>query len=146
MFSEGQTHFSTSWHAKMSLTDLGCSLFNHHTTSKHALKTYQTWKVFYAKQPTPDKKSLRINENSIVPITYYSMIKSISQYSRTSSPFSVQDCPSNLLVIISCNCLQYEDAKQQNWVPHFCMFLYVLRMMLFTHIICSLCELFLSGN
>ena len=59
-FIEGPNHFSTSWHAKMSLTldepieNVLCS----NSTSKHAPKTYRTWKVLYAKQPTPDKKSL----------------------------------------------------------------------------------------
>ena len=60
-FMEGQTHFSTSWHAKMSLTlhepiyNVLCS--NLHTTSTHAPKTYQTWKVLYSKQPTRYQKS-----------------------------------------------------------------------------------------
>ena len=30
---------------------------NLHMTSKHAPKTYGTWKVLYAKQPTPAQKS-----------------------------------------------------------------------------------------
>ena len=33
------------------------SFSNLHTTFEHALKTYRTWKVWYAKQPTPDQKS-----------------------------------------------------------------------------------------
>jgi hypothetical protein len=64
-FLEGQTHFSTSWHAKMSLTlyepiswNVLCS--NLHTTSTHAPKAYQTWNVFQAKQPCPYQKSWRV--------------------------------------------------------------------------------------
>ena len=63
---EGQTHFSTSWHAKMSLTltepiqSVLCS--NLHTTSKHALETYQTWKVNYANQPVLTKSHVELEE------------------------------------------------------------------------------------
>ena len=60
-FIEGQTTYSTSWHAKMSLTLNGpiknVLLSNLHTTSNHEPKTYWTWKVLYAKQPTPDQNS-----------------------------------------------------------------------------------------
>ena len=67
-FIEGPHHFSTSWHAKMSLTlddpieNFLCS----DSTSKHAPKTYRTWKVLYAKQPTPDKKCLWSEGNPIL--------------------------------------------------------------------------------
>ena len=53
--------FMTTWHAKMCWTlnepilNVLCS--NLHSTSKHALQSYQTWKVLYFKQPTPDQKS-----------------------------------------------------------------------------------------
>ena len=33
-----------------------------HDISKHARKTYITWKVLYANQPTPNKKSIWIKE------------------------------------------------------------------------------------
>ena len=37
-------------------TNIECSLFSLHTTFEQALNTYETWKVLYAKQPTPDEK------------------------------------------------------------------------------------------
>jgi len=49
-----QNGFDPQW------TTIECSLLKIHTTSKHALVTYQTWKVFYAKRSTPDQKSLWI--------------------------------------------------------------------------------------
>ena len=60
-FIEGQTHPSTSWHAKISLTlnepikNVPCS--NLHTTSECPLKSYRIWKVAYAKQPISDQMS-----------------------------------------------------------------------------------------
>ena len=41
----------------MSNTNIEWSLSNLHTTSKHALITYSTWKVLYAKQLNPKEKS-----------------------------------------------------------------------------------------
>jgi hypothetical protein len=60
-FIEGQTHFSTPWDAKMSstLNELILNALHSHlhtTTSKHAPKTYRTWKVLYVKEPTPRPK------------------------------------------------------------------------------------------
>ena len=60
-FTKGQTQFSTSWHAKMSLNinepieNVLCS--NLHTTSNYAPKTYRTWKVLYATKQLPTRKS-----------------------------------------------------------------------------------------
>ena len=58
--------FEFEWRAKHILatlgmlksTNIGCSLFKPpHYTSKDAPKFYQTWKVLFAKQPTPDQNS-----------------------------------------------------------------------------------------
>ena len=65
-FIGDQTRFGTSWHAKMTLNDLTWKLMssNLHTNSKHVLKTYQTWKVLYAKQPTPNQNSSLVNRSN----------------------------------------------------------------------------------
>lgn len=61
-FIGNQTHLSTTWHDKMSLTSnepinkVLCS--NLHINSKHARKTYRTWKDFCAKEPTPNQNSV----------------------------------------------------------------------------------------
>ena len=59
----------TSWPAKMSLmlneliSNVLCS--NLHTNSENAPKTYRTWKVLHAKQPTPNQLSLKDNSATI---------------------------------------------------------------------------------
>ena len=41
-----------------------------HTTSKHALQTYWTWKVFFAKQPTPEQKPFWVEDDSNMNSTF----------------------------------------------------------------------------
>ena len=38
-------------------TNIECSSFKPHMDSKHVPRTYRTWKVLYAKQPTPNPNS-----------------------------------------------------------------------------------------
>ena len=69
-FIEGQTQFSTSGHAQMSLTlnepiqNVLCS--NLHTTSKHAPKTYQTWKFCKQNNQLCTKSHDELEQNSHV--------------------------------------------------------------------------------
>ena len=71
LFIEGQTYFSTSGHTKMSSTldeaIKNVLRSNLHTTSKHAPKTCRSWKILFAKQPTPDENVIELKENSITP-------------------------------------------------------------------------------
>ena len=55
----------------------------HTTTSKYALKKHRTWKVLYAKQPTPDKSHVELKDNSnvLLPLWLWCLLSSASQLS-----------------------------------------------------------------
>lgn len=75
-YSEGQTHLSTPWHARMSLIlngpiqNVPCK--NLHTKSKHALKPHQT-QVYMQNNQVLTKSSMGLNNSSIAqsPTTKY---------------------------------------------------------------------------
>ena len=56
------------------------------TTSKYALKTYRTWKVLYAKQPTPDKCHVELKDNSsvLLPLWLWCRLPSAFQLTLTT--------------------------------------------------------------
>ena len=50
---------------------------NLHTTFKHAPKTYWTWKVLYAKQPTPNEKSMLSQRRTLLTVSIALAISAI---------------------------------------------------------------------
>jgi hypothetical protein len=77
---QGQTHFSTSWHAKTSLILIGLILnllcSNLHTASKHELKTYQKWEFLYAKTTNfQPEVMLTLEDNSVGLYLYFQFVK-----------------------------------------------------------------------
>ena len=58
--------FSTSWHDKMSLTQMNQYRMFSFQTSTSPASMHRTWKVLYAKHSTPTKSHVELDDNSIV--------------------------------------------------------------------------------
>ena len=110
-YIEDQTHFNTSWHAKMSLTFnyVECSLFKPpHNLSKHApqvvvMHVFRTWKVLCAKWPTPDLKITVSSVEAIHVQKCWRIRMEIGKLSPRQTTFDLDMCLTLGSLVFNCN-------------------------------------------